>query len=520
MVKFTDLNLTQSIVKALQEMGFEEATPIQEQAIPLAMEGKDLIGQARTGTGKTAAFGIPMVEAIRPTSKSIQGLVVVPTRELAVQVAEELNRIGQVRGIHTAPIYGGQDFRSQLKALEELPHIVVGTPGRLLEHMRRQYIRTNEIKIVVLDEADKMLDMGFIDEVEKILKKLPERRQTLLFSATLSPPVQMLARRHLKTPEVIELEEEGVTVPTTAQYCIEVPERQKFEVLTRLLDLEKPELAIVFVATKVRVDELAKALAERGYPASGIHGDLLQYQRENTLGKFKTGKVDIMVATDVAARGLDIQGVTHVYNYDIPQDPDSYVHRIGRTGRAGNAGTATTFVAPKEEPILKNIEQAIDHQITVKPAPGGADATKKNVQAAIEKLRSEIEIRDLSFYREYAENLLKTDDPATIMAAALRILGKYEEKPPVRLTEIPQRTDLEKKDAARGKSKSYEKKSSHSKAYEKKGGRSKGYGNREEPGREKAGGQKKASGQKKAGGQGPKGGAFKQFVKKKGSRKK
>lgn len=233
MVKFTELNLTPSIVKAVQEMGFEEATPIQEQAIPLAMQGKDLIGHARTGTGKTAAFGIPMIEAIRPTSKDIQGLVVVPTRELAAQVAEELNRIGKVRGIHAIPIYGGQDFRSQVKALEDMPHIIAGTPGRLLEHMRRQYIKTSDIKIVVLDEADKMLDMGFIDEVEKILKKLPERRQTMLFSATMSAPVQMLARKNMKTPEVIELEEEEeITVPTTAQYYIEVPESRKFEVLT------------------------------------------------------------------------------------------------------------------------------------------------------------------------------------------------------------------------------------------------------------------------------------------------
>lgn len=505
MVKFTELNLTPSIVRAVQDMGFEEATPIQEQAIPLAMEGKDLIGHAQTGTGKTAAFGIPMIEAIRPTSKGVQGLIVVPTRELATQVAEELNRIGQVRGIRTIPIYGGQDFRSQVKALEDLPQIIAGTPGRLLEHMRRQYIKTNEIKFCVLDEADKMLDMGFIDEVEKILKKMPERRQTLLFSATLSPPVQMLARKYLKDPELIEFEEEGITVPTTAQYYIEMPEKQKFEALTRLLDQEKPELAIVFVMTRVRVGELAKALVERGYHALGLHGDLLQYQRENTLDKFKAGEVSILVATDVAARGLDIQGVTHVYNFDIPQDPDSYVHRIGRTGRAGNAGTATTFVTPRDKPVLDAIEQTIDHKITSKPVPGGAESTEKSIEVAIEKIQGEIEIRDLSFYRDYAETLLKTGDSATILAAALRLLSKADEKPQVRLTEVPEPKAPEKKTekGSRGKGTSYA----------KKGGHSKGYGHREQAPRSKE------ADRKKSGGQGPKGGAFKQFTKKKGGKK-
>ncbi|CAJ35316.1 DEAD/DEAH box helicase [Methanocella arvoryzae] len=497
MVKFTELNLTPSIVRAVHEMGFEEATPIQEQAIPLAMEGKDLIGQARTGTGKTAAFGIPMVEAIRPTSKGVQGLVVVPTRELAVQVAEELTRIGKVRGIRSVAIYGGQDFRSQVKALEELPHIVVGTPGRLLEHMRREYVRTSDIRIAVLDEADKMLDMGFIDEAEKILKKLPERRQTLLFSATLSPPVQMLARKYLKDPELIEFEEEGITVPTTVQYYIEMPEKQKFEALTRLLDQEKPELAIVFVATRIRVGELAKALVERGYHALGLHGDLLQYQRENTLDKFKAGEVSILVATDVAARGLDIQGVTHVYNFDIPRDPDSYVHRIGRTGRAGNAGTATTFVTPKDKTALEAIEQAIDHQITSKPAPGGAESTEKNIEAVIEKIRGEIEIRDLSFYRDYAESLLNSGDPATILAAALRILSKAEEKPQIRLTEIPEPVAPDRK-AEKGHGKGT--------GHPKKGSYSKGYGHKDEGDRKKAGAQK------------PKGSAFKQFAKKGGKK--
>ncbi len=542
MVKFTDLKISQSIVKAITNMGFEELTPIQEKAIPLAMEGKDLIGHAQTGTGKTAAFGIPMIESIRPTSRTVQGLVVAPTRELAVQVTEELNRIGQVRGIRTVPIYGGQDFRTQLKAIATQPHIIVGTPGRLLEHLRRQIIRTNDIKIAVLDEADIMLDMGFIDDIEKIFSKLPDKRQTMLFSATISPAVQKLAHRYLIDPVMIELGNKSITVPNTEQFAIEVSERDKFETLTRLIDSEHPELAIVFVRTRIRVDELATALAEHGFNASGIHGDLIQSKRESTLGKFRSGKTDILVATDVAARGLDIQGVTHIYNYDIPQDSDSYIHRIGRTGRAGKTGIATTLYAPREGKLMNSIERTIDRKITEKPIPSGAEATGEKIQSTIEKINGEIEKQDLTFYKGFAENMLKENDSVALVAAALRLLSKVQDRPPVKLTEPkPRKAAPAKKPDQGGRGKAP--------SYGKTGGRSKGYGHKDESARGKEESHKPAGrsaphmgsaafrgnapqgGSAPKGGHGPKAGSapkarsspkgspFKQFMKKPGAGK-
>lgn len=272
-------------------MGFEEATPIQEQAIPAALEGRDVIGQAQTGTGKTAAFGIPMVENIDPAAGTIQGIVITPTRELAIQVAQELNRIGEYKDIHTLPIYGGQDIRRQIDALKRKPQIIVGTPGRLVDHMmRRRTISLNNIKTVVLDEADEMLDMGFIEDIEAILEKTPQDRQTLLFSATMPEPIQRLAKRFMKDPQVIGIKSKSMTVSATEQIYYEVPERQKFEVLCRLLDVQLPALAIVFVRTKRRVDELTKALDERGYPAEGIHGDLVQSKRDSVMRGFKEGR--------------------------------------------------------------------------------------------------------------------------------------------------------------------------------------------------------------------------------------
>jgi ATP-dependent RNA helicase DeaD len=436
MATFNELKISDSVKKAIDEMGFEEATPIQAQAIPLAMDGKDIIGQAQTGTGKTAAFGIPMVEAIDPQSTAIQGIVVVPTRELALQVAEELNKIGHYKGIYTVPIYGGQDIRWQIKALKNKPHIIAGTPGRLIDHLvRRRTIRADEIRIAILDEADEMLDMGFIEDIETILETTPKNRQTMLFSATVSGPVEKLAQKFMKSPIRLSVGEKSVTVSATEQAYLEVLEKQKFDVLSRLLDVQLPELAIVFVRTKRRVDELAGALSERGYPAAGIHGDMLQSKRENTLNMFRSGKIDILVATDVAARGLDIPGVTHIYNFDIPQDTDSYVHRIGRTGRAGKAGMATTFVTPREFKLMRMIEHVIKRQITRIPIPSMAEAREEKVRVAIEKLQSAAENKDISFYRGYAEGMLEVSDSVALIAAALSLLDKGQETAPVELTE-------------------------------------------------------------------------------------
>jgi ATP-dependent RNA helicase DeaD len=439
MATFTELKISENVMKALDDMGFEEVTPIQASAIPLALDGKDVIGQAQTGTGKTAAFGIPMIEAIDPRSTTIEGIVIVPTRELALQVAEELNKIGHYKGIHTLPIYGGQDIRWQIKGLRNKPQIIVGTPGRLIDHLvRRKTIQADKVRIAVLDEADEMLDMGFIEDIETILETTPKDRQTMLFSATVSGPVERLAQKFMKSPVRLGLGEKSVTVSGTEQAYIEVQENQKFDVLSRLLDIQLPELAIVFVRTKRRVDELSAALSERGYPAAGIHGDLLQSKRESALSLFRSGKIDVLVATDVAARGLDIQGVTHIYNFDIPQDPDSYVHRIGRTGRAGKAGTAMMFVTPRELNLLRVIERVIKQKIARHPLPSVTEAREEKVRTVMDKMLAAAESKDISFYRGYAEGMLATNDSVTLLSAALSLLDKKQDAAPVELTEARQ----------------------------------------------------------------------------------
>lgn len=340
MKTFNELNIEASVLKSLAEMGFESATPIQEQAIPTALAGKDMIGQAQTGTGKTTAFGVPMIQNIDPSNRSIQGIVIAPTRELAIQVAEELNRIGQHKNVHTVPVYGGQDIQRQIRALKRRPQLVAATPGRLLDHIRRKTIRLDGIRTAVLDEADEMLNMGFIEDIEAILAEIKQEHQTLLFSATMPKRIQNLAERFMNEPEMIRVKAKQLTVDHIDQFYFVVKENAKFDALCRLLDTESPDLAIIFGRTKKRVDELTSGLLKRGYSAEGIHGDIQQSKREKVISRFKEQTTEILVATDVAARGLDITGVTHVYNFDLPQDPESYVHRIGRTGRAGKKGQA------------------------------------------------------------------------------------------------------------------------------------------------------------------------------------
>jgi len=416
-------------------MGFEEATPIQEKAIPICTDKKDLIGQAHTGTGKTAAFGIPMVEMLEVENEHIQGIVLTPTRELAVQVAEEINRIGQFKQIRALPIYGGQDIERQIKALKKRPQIIVATPGRLLDHMRRRTIRLENISVVVLDEADEMLNMGFIEDIETILKDTPDTRQTLLFSATIPEPIQQLAAKFMKNPEVIRIEARQITVPTLEQRYVEVEERDKFDVFCRLLDTQSPERAITFCRTKRRVDEVAEGLLKRGYSAEGIHGDMTQARRDQVMRQFKDGTIDILVATDVAARGLDITGVTHIYNFDIPQELESYVHRVGRTGRAGAAGIAVTLVTPREVRYLKVIESMTKGKISKIPVPTVKDAFKGQQLIAVEKLMATVEKGDFDNYKGLAEGLLDKEDSVTLVAAALKILTKEPDRTPIRLTE-------------------------------------------------------------------------------------
>ncbi|MGI6358305.1 MAG: DEAD/DEAH box helicase [Bacillota bacterium] len=441
MAKFTDFELSEPLLRAISDMGFEEATPIQEQAIPLVMSGQDLIGQAQTGTGKTAAFGIPMLEDIDTDSPVIQALVVAPTRELVVQVAEELNRLGKHMGVVTVAIYGGQDIGRQIRALHKRPQIITATPGRLMDHMRRRTIRLDQVEMVVLDEADEMLNMGFLEDIETILSALPSERQTLLFSATMPEAIRQLAERFMRQPEQVSIRAKEMTVPSIEQYYIELSEQQKFDALCRLLDMQVPELAMVFGRTKRRVDELMMALSTRGYSSEGIHGDMTQARRDTVMRKFRTGSIDVLVATDVAARGLDITGVTHVFNFDMPQDPEWYVHRIGRTGRAGKTGVAITFVTHREMGYLRQLERQIRRRIERMPMPTLTDAVEGQLRSAAENLQRVIAEGGLERYLPWAEELLAETESVTLLAAALKVMTREPDVTPVELTsEEPART--------------------------------------------------------------------------------
>ncbi len=435
-IKFEDLHISEPILRALNDMGFEEPTPIQREAIPVAKSGQDMIGQAQTGTGKTAAFGIPALEQVDAAIQDPQVLILSPTRELAIQVAEELNKMAQHTNIQALPIYGGQDIGRQFRMLKKHPQVIVATPGRLMDHMERKSISFDHVKVVILDEADEMLNMGFVDDINKILTAVPEERQTLLFSATMPKAIQELAETYLTDPTLIRMKPTQVTMDLIEQYYIEVQDRQKFDVLCRLLDIQAPELAIVFGRTKRRVDEVTEALKKRGYMAEGIHGDLSQQKRDSVIRQFREGTIDILVATDVAARGLDISGVTHVYNYDLPQDPESYVHRVGRTGRAGKAGVAMTFVIPREIEHLHAIERLTKRKIARRKAPSLGEVLEGQQKLAVEKLIALSDNREeLASYRSSAEELLNDIDSVTLLAAALKLLTKEPDTTPVSITE-------------------------------------------------------------------------------------
>lgn len=435
---FEKLNLDKKIIQAINSMGFEEPTPIQSHTIPIALRGKDLIGRAQTGTGKTAAYGIPLVEKCNAESFGVQALVITPTRELAIQVAEELNRIGQYKEVKSLPIYGGQEIERQIRSLKKGVQIVVGTPGRLMDHLRRGTLKVKQVKMVVLDEADEMLNMGFREDIEEILGEMPEERQNLLFSATMPPHIQKLANDFMKDPELVHINPRQVTVSNIKQHYIELNEGQKLDVLCRLLDIQNPDMCIVFSRTKRRVDEIAEALSKRGYSAEGIHGDLNQNRRDIIMRKFKSGSIEVLVATDVAGRGLDITGVTHVYNVDIPQDPESYVHRIGRTGRAGEAGIAITFVTPRELAHLKLIEELTKQKINREPIPTINEVFAGLQRAVVENLLTTMENEDSQKYKSMAESLLSEHDSVSLLAAALKMLTREPKgKPKEVLSQAP-----------------------------------------------------------------------------------
>ena len=419
-VSFGELQLGRRVAQAVTDMGFEEPTPIQAQAIPLLMDGKDVIGQAQTGTGKTAAFGIPIVEKIN-TRGGVQALVVTPTRELAVQVAEEISRIGRYRRVRTLPIYGGQPIDRQIRALRQGVHVVIGTPGRLLDHLNRKTLNLSSVAMVVLDEADEMLDMGFIDDMEAILKAIPQERQTLLFSATMPREVLTLAQRYLKEPEFITVSKNSLTVPQIEQVYYETRESGKLESMARLLDVLELSRAIVFCRTKRGVDELVSGLQARGYPVAGLHADMSQYQRNQVMRQFKGGQVEILVATDVAARGLDIENISHVINYDIPQDVEFYIHRIGRTGRAGKSGMAVTLVSPRDYRQLRLIENLTKTRIRRERLPSLSDINERQKEGLVERLRNTIAEGKLGYYRGVVDPLLDDYDPVDIAAAALKM---------------------------------------------------------------------------------------------------
>jgi ATP-dependent RNA helicase DeaD len=435
LTKFEDLGLSQATLESVLKMGFEEATPIQSETIPMGLANKDLIGQAQTGTGKTAAFGIPLVEKVDVTKDAIQGIIIAPTRELAIQVSEELYKIGSGKRVRVLSIYGGQDISRQIRSLKKYPHIIVGTPGRVLDHINRKTMRLDTVNTVILDEADEMLNMGFIEDIETILASTPSERQTLLFSATMPAPIQRMAEKFMKDPQIVRVKMKEMTVPAIEQFYLEVMEKNKFDVLTRLLDIQSPELAIIFGRTKRRVDELSEALTLRGYTAEGIHGDLTQAKRMQVLRKFKEGSIDVLVATDVAARGLDISGVTHVYNFDIPQDPESYVHRIGRTGRAGKSGMALTFITPREKSYLAVLERTTKRKMERMTAPTLDEALEGQQRAVVDKIVQTIEGNNLQYYKRAANELLEENDASTVIAAVLKMLTKEPDQTPVKLTE-------------------------------------------------------------------------------------
>ncbi|WP_186575995.1 DEAD/DEAH box helicase [Aquibacillus kalidii] len=364
MKQFTNLGVSEHLSNILKNNGIQEPTPIQEKAIPVLLKKKDVVGQAQTGTGKTLAFLLPILEMINPEQKEVQALVLSPTRELALQISSELNKLAkEVEGINTLAVYGGQDIQAQLNKLKNSVHIVVATPGRLLDHIRRETIDLSSVSMFVLDEADQMLHMGFLPEVESVMEQLQEERQTMLFSATMPTEVRKLVKQYTKNAENIKVEGSRITLDEITQMVIETTDREKQAKLMTVLDQFRPFLAIIFCRTKRRAMKLNAALQGFGYLSDELHGDLSQAKREKVMKRFREMKIQYLVATDVAARGLDVEGVTHVINYDIPEDVESYIHRIGRTGRAGGQGIAITFAAPKDSQYLKMIEKGIKGQL-------------------------------------------------------------------------------------------------------------------------------------------------------------
>jgi ATP-dependent RNA helicase DeaD len=435
---FADLGLAPELLAALETLGYEEPTPIQVQAIPILLTGQDVIGRAATGTGKTAAFALPLAQRVDPQG-GVQALILAPTRELAVQVAEATHKYGARRGIRVLAVYGGQAIDRQLRELRRGVHVVVGTPGRILDHIRRRSLDLSGVCFVVLDEADEMLDMGFIEDIDAILEETPADRQTALFSATFPPRIQELANRHMREPARVTVRQEQLETPLVRQVAYIVPRPYKLEALTRILDLEAPTSAILFCRTRTEVDELTEALGVRGYRPEALHGGLNQVQRDRVMKKFRDGSADLLIATDVAARGLDVEHVSHVINYDIPQTPEMYVHRIGRTGRAGREGTAVTLAQPREQFLLRGIEREVGRPIERARVPTVADLRARRLELLRAAIVETLEEGDYEMYREAVLPLMEEFDPVEIAAAAAKLAADATRgEEPDSEVEIPQ----------------------------------------------------------------------------------
>jgi ATP-dependent RNA helicase DeaD len=417
---FSELGISPEILKGIDRLGFEQASPIQADAIPVLMSGKDVVGQSQTGSGKTAAFAIPALEKVDVQKRAVQVLILCPTRELAVQVSEEIHKLAFfMRGIHALPIYGGQSYDRQIYGLKQGAQIVIGTPGRVMDHMRRGTLKLDQVKMAILDEADVMLDMGFRDDIEFILQAVPNERQTVFFSATMPKPIQDLIRKYAKDPQQVRIEQKSMTVPTVEQIYYEVDRRFKIELLTRLIDIHDLKLGIIFCNTKRMVDDLVDHLNAQGYSADRLHGDMSQALRDRVMNKFRKSGLEFLVATDVAARGIDVDDVQVVFNYDLPYDAEDYVHRIGRTGRAGRSGRAISFVAGREVFQIRNIERFTNTRIHRAKVPTPGEVEEARASAFLDKLRATLQSGDFKRQDHLVEVLLEEGFSSTDIASAL-----------------------------------------------------------------------------------------------------
>lgn len=442
-LKFEELKISQEVLKAIADMGFEEASPIQSQAIPFILDGHDVIGQAMTGTGKTAAFGIPAIEKIDAKLRKAQVLILCPTRELAIQVSVELNKLLKYKqGILELPIYGGQPIERQFIGLKKGPQIIVGTPGRVMDHMRRGTLSLEALKMIILDEADEMLSMGFKEDIETILEQSSDDHQTILFSATMSPEILRLTKKYQKDPQIIKIQHEKLATPAVEQIYFEIESHMKLELLTRLIDIHNPKLSIVFCNTKRKVDDIVSDLQARGYSAEGIHGDITQARRNKVMDQFRKGVIEILVATDVAARGIDVADVEAVFNFEIPQDEESYVHRIGRTGRAGRSGKAFSFVSRREIYNLRDIKRYTNSTMTQQQLPSLQQIEEIKATKIVAEIKQLIKDNNLEKYVAIIKNLLGEDFTTLDIAAAL--LKKAMPEPKVKPKEVTEREPRER----------------------------------------------------------------------------